>query len=282
MLNKDQYEDEEEELDEDYNSDDLQKQTNDDENLVVNHNNNVKDQNDIKTSINNENYNKDNKDQNNNIEVTTSLDNNINTKINSSSVHDIYIDRLAFYKNKHKFDDDELKEFSNENYFYDMSSKNLHFHMIFQRGSLVDITQLSSIIACYKLRQSNSSKIIQMFISSKKEENFVPYFIFFDEFFIYFIKNLELDFIPQGDDRKAFTRTIGKSYNIKQLEKIKTQEYNEKKLKITFTFKLHSVFEEFIDEKYIIKDIYIEYADCEVFFKMLRFYLKIYKIPIVV
>ncbi len=159
MLNQDQYEDEEEELDEDYNSDDLQKQTNDEENLVVNHNSNVKNQNDIKTSNNNENYNKDNKDQNNNIEVTTSLDNNINTKINSSSVHDIYIDRLAFYKNKHKFDDDELKEFSNENYFYDMSSKNLHFHMIFQRGSLVDITQLSSIIACYKLRQSNSSKI---------------------------------------------------------------------------------------------------------------------------
>lgn len=277
MLNKDQYEDEEEELDEDYNSDDLQKQTNNlEENIVVNDN-----KNDLKTSINNENYIKDNKDQNNNIEVTTSLENN-NSKINSSLVHDIYIDRLAFYKNKHKFDDEELKEFSNENYFYDMSSKNLHFHMIFQRGSLVDITQLSSIIACYKLRQSNSSKIIQMFISSKKEENFVPYFIFFDEFFIYFIKNLELDFIPQGDDRKAFTRTIGKSYNIKQLEKIKTQEYNDKKLKITFTFKLHSVFEEFIDEKYIIKDIYIEYADCEVFFKMLRFYLKIYKIPIVV
>lgn len=283
MLNKDQYEEEEEEIEDD---EQIEKELNEHKNESKPNDNTNNIKLDSTNQINNQgskslNCNIKENDDLSNVEVIASSD--INNNFNTSNiVQDIHIDRLAFYKYKYKFNDEDLKEFSNENYFYDVSSKNCHFHTIFQRGSLVDITQLSSIIACYKLRQSNSSKIIQMFTNSKKDEYFVPYFIFFDEFFIYFIKNNELDFISQGDDRRAFTRTIGKSYNIKQLEKIKVAEYNNKKLKVTFTFKLHSVFEEFIDEKYIIKDIYLDLSDGEVFFKMLRFYLKIYKIPIIV
>lgn len=180
------------------------------------------------------------------------------------------IDNLSiFKKTSDKLDKEE---------FHDPTNANSYVHGVFRRGTTIDLRILLSLVPCYKLR--HRFKFVKLFYDKKEDYYFHSYFIFFDEMFIYFIKNTELEFLPKDDDRRAYLRLIGKNYNIKKLDKIKVCDYDEDKIKITITFKLHDINQEFGDENVITKDVFFDLKSGDLFFKMLKYFSNKNRIPL--
>ena len=154
---------------------------------------------------------------------------------------------------------------------------NNYCHILHRRYTEIDITTLIAIVPCFKLRHKNS--LVKFFYNDKNDYIYCPYFVYFDEFMFYFIKDKEVDFYPKEDDRRVFTRYIGKNYNIKKIHKLRIVDH-EDKIKITVTFKLHALNQEFVEENYVVKDIYFFEKEADIFLKMLKYFLTRYKIPI--
>lgn len=193
------------------------------------------------------------------------------------------VDKLSIF-NKQKIDKVNNNEANvakeNEDYF-DPINVNTYCHMMLKRGMMIDVTILNSIVPCFKLRHKN--KFIKLFYSRKEDNYLQPYFVFFDEFFFYFIKNLEPESIPKNDERRKYIRVIGKQNNIKKIDKIKVSDYeenDEEMIKVNITFKFHEINKEFEDENYSVKDIYFTLGNADMFFKMLKYFLSKYNIPI--
>lgn len=212
----------------------------------------------------------------NNSNSEAKLNEESNSTIKSSSntnnkiVKTYKVDKLSIFKTK------SLGQLEKEE-FHDPVNINSYIHQVYKRGQSVDVNSLTATVPCYKLR--HKFKIVKLFYDKKDDYFLQPYLIYFDEFFFYFIKNLDVDFYPKDDERRSFMRTIGKMYNIKKINKIKVSDYDEDIIKITITFKLHEINQEFDEEHYVVKDIYFDLNNADLFFKILNYFLTKYKIP---
>jgi hypothetical protein len=112
-------------------------------------------------------------------------------------------------------------------------------HYIFLKGTLIS-KDIIPVIEFTKIKPVKRKSILNRFVFGKKQvnnkdnnnqDNKIPYLAFFDEQFLYFLKDKEINELEKN------TRIIGNKYNIcKLIEKKIERIENEKKLKVNLVF----------------------------------------------
>jgi len=200
--------------------------------------------------------------------TSKTTDNSLSTKKRSFKV-----DKLNIFKKK-----TSDKETEKEDY-HDPSNKNIICHQILKEGLCINIEDLIAKVPCFIQRHRNT--FIKIFYDKKEDYILEPHFLYFDEYYLYLIKDSAPEFLNKDNDRTTFTRCVGKYFDIRKIEKIKVgEDIDNSNIKITITFKLHGLNQEFEDENYLIKDFYFELNNADLFFKMVKYFLGQYKIPI--
>ena len=112
-------------------------------------------------------------------------------------------------------------------------------HYIFLKGTLIS-KDIIPVIEFIKIKPVKRKSLLNRFVFGKKQvnnkdnnnqDNKIPYLAFFDEQFLYFLKDKEINELEKN------TRIIGNKYNIcKLIEKKIERIENEKKLKVNLVF----------------------------------------------
>lgn len=172
------------------------------------------------------------------------------------------IDKLEIFKKKSAEDQLDISSFYQDQYIC---------HQILIKGLIIDTRYLLSTCKCQKFRyKSKLRKLVGL--DNREDMFFMDYLAYFEDFFLYFIKDEQLA------NTEYFERRVSKHHNLKKLHQIEVSDF-ETQIKIVLIFKLHDINQEFSDEKYEIKDIYFGLENANHFFRLLKLVLKKYKIP---
>lgn len=142
--------------------------------------------------------------------------------------------------------------------------KYLIIEIIFQ-GLYIDKTELN---VCKFHKIKSPSVLLNLFTKKTVEKN---YLVFLDEFYIYFLKDIEVS----KDDKNI--RKIGNKYNLKLLQNANVDVINKNKFQTLENGKIHIFLEfakDFISEDTIEKNLFFELKQAEKFVGILNTYLK--------
>ena len=181
-------------------------------------------------------------EENNKIKEETKIENNIKNN-NKDLEEEINIKKKNDDNNSNNKDDIVKKMIEEKNPIE-------HYcHFIFFKGSLIS----KNDVQYYQFSQLKKKNILTRLVFVKKKENntnenqyiLIPYICFFDENFIYFLEDKEIN------KKDSNLRKIGNYYNIFKIIDFKYAEIeNDNKIKIILIF--------LIDGKKIIKELLFE------------------------
>lgn len=131
-------------------------------------------------------------------------------------------------------------------------------HKILIKGTLLDLAD-RRIIKCLKIKKVKPS-VFSMFSGSNSKQVERKYMAYFDENYLYFLKDIEMN-------KKANLRKVGNKYNLRLLYNSCFNKLSDKRWKARLIF-----FKDNFGDMKVTKELILDQEELEKFYNMLSFY----------